>query len=113
MKDTPSVWTLSIKPRICIMPQNQQLCEMESDIFWSGQTKADICLLSSMQSDNVQCWSNALQGHLIEKIVINKQISYWLSPTGSNKVLVKSQILIVTIPDKNTKRRRRHIWSLL
>lgn len=106
-------WQLWAKPRICVMPSNLLMCEMETDFNWIGVEQADICLLSSQEGAILQCWPYSVGGHLFQQISSDKQITYWLSRSNDDEVLVKTIIHIVTIPQRSVRRRRRHIWSLL
>lgn len=111
--ETSTHWQLWAKPRICVIPSNRRQCHMETDIIWSGLKAADICLSSSQKENSLQCWHNAQSGHVLQTIASNKPITYWLTRPGEDQVLVETQILIVSVPQKRVRRRRRHIWSLL
>ncbi|MCK5828809.1 MAG: DUF3019 domain-containing protein [Methylococcales bacterium] len=106
-------WTIWSKPRICVLPSERLLCKMQTDIFWSGEKEDDICLLSSPNDTILQCWSGAIKGQITQTINSDKQIAYWLTHEGENKVLVKTMIRIIRFPQKKIRRRRRHVWSLL
>lgn len=106
-------WQLWAKPHICVTPSNLLMCEMETDIKWTGIEQADICLLSSQENATLQCWPHAFAGQIIQEISSDKQITYWLSRPNDDEVLVKTIIRIVTIPQRSVRKRRRHIWSLL
>lgn len=106
-------WLLWAKPRICVIPSDRRICKMETDLDWSGFEQADICLSSSEKDSALHCWRDALEGHLAQNIITEKQITYWLNRAGEEEVLVKTQIRIISFPKKQVRRRRRHIWSLL
>jgi len=106
-------WQLWAKPRICVMPSNALLCKMETDFNWTGIKQADICLLSSQQNAILHCWTQADRGQLLQQIASDKLITYWLSRSNEDKILVKTVVRVVTIPQRPVRRRRRHIWSLL
>ncbi len=106
-------WQLWAKPRICVMPSNVLMCKMETDFNWIGVEQADICLLSSQQNAILQCWTHTDKGQLLQQIESDKLITYWLSRFNEDKILVKTVVRVVTIPQRSIRRRRRHIWSLL
>jgi hypothetical protein len=108
-----SLWQLWAKPRICVIPSDRRVCKMETDIAWAGFEQTDICLSSSNNKTVLQCWRNALDGHLWQKIITEEPITYWLNRAGENEILIKTQIRIISFPKKQVRRRRRHIWSLL
>ncbi|MCF6202704.1 MAG: DUF3019 domain-containing protein [Methylococcaceae bacterium] len=112
-KQGSTPWKLWAKPRICVLPSKHRLCKMETDIFWRGKNEDDICLLSSQDNAILQCWTNASAGQVVQEIYSDKQITYWLTREGENKVLVKTIIHIVNFPQRRVRRRRRHVWSLL
>jgi hypothetical protein len=86
---------------------------METDFNWIGVEQADICLLSSQQNAILQCWTHTDKGQLLQQIESDKLITYWLSRFNEDKILVKTVVRVVTIPQRSIRRRRRHIWSLL
>ena len=106
-------WQLWAKPRICVMPSNVLMCKMETDFNWTGVEQADICLLSSQQNAILQCWTHTDKGQLLQQIESDKLITYWLSRSNEEEILVKTVVRVVTIPQRSIRRRRRHIWSLL
>ena len=106
-------WQLWAKPRICVMPSNVLMCKMETDFNWIGVEQADICLLSSQQNAILQCWTHSDKGQLLQQIESDKLITYWLSRSNEDEILVKTVVRVVTIPQRSIRRRRRHIWSLL
>lgn len=109
-----SPWKLWAKPRICVIPSDRRICKMETDVGWAGFEQADICLSSDDDGVAVlQCWRNALEGSLLQSIMTEKPITYWLNRTGEKEVLIKTEIRIISFPKKQVRRRRRHIWSLL
>lgn len=111
--DADAFWKLFAKPRICVLPSDRRQCIMDTDITWSGSVAADICLLSSQETEAMQCWYKSQDGHLFQTIASETPITLWLSPFGEDQVLTQTQIRIVHIPPRRIRRRRRHIWSLL
>ncbi|MEE9338280.1 MAG: DUF3019 domain-containing protein [Methylococcaceae bacterium] len=112
-KQEVNSWKLWAKPHICVLPSERRLCKMETDIIWLGKNEDDICLLSSQNNAILHCWTNASSGQVVQEINSDKQITYWLTREGENKVLVKTIIHIVNFPQRRVRRRRRHVWSLL
>ena len=86
---------------------------METDFQWAGVEQADICLLSSQEDALLHCWPQAFGGQLLQEIISDKEITYWLSRPDDDEVLVKTIVRIVTIPQRPVRKRKRHIWSLL
>lgn len=108
-----SVWQLSAKPRFCVIPHNKKMCKMSTELSWKGQKKSDICLSSSQYNTVLQCWLSALKGVWVEEISSDKSIGFWLALQGGKEILVKTNIKIISLPQKRIRTRRRHIWSLL
>lgn len=106
-------WQLKAKPRICVTPVVRRLCTMSTDFIWVGTVNADICLLSSQTQQTIQCWQNVQHGDVLQDIVSEVPITYWLSHFGGDAVLAETTIRIITVPQRQIRRRRRHIWSLL
>ena len=112
-KNSENFWKLWAKPRVCVIPADHRLCKMETELAWLSFEQADICLSSSEKQAAVHCWKNAQGGHLLQNIMTEKPISFWLNREGEEEVLIKTQIRIIRFPKKQVRRRRRHIWSLL
>lgn len=108
-----NLWQLWAKPRICVTPSNELFCKMDTDFQWAGVEQADICLLSSQEDVLLHCWPQAFGGQLLQEIISDKEITYWLSRPNDDEVLVKTIVRIVTIPQRPVRKRRRHVWSLL
>lgn len=106
-------WHLTAKPRICVTPVVRRTCTMSTDIIWTGTVNADICLLSSQAQQSIQCWKNVQNGDILQHIVSDEPIYYWLSHLNDDAVLAETTIRIITVPQRQIRRRRRHIWSLL
>ncbi len=104
---------LEAKPRICVTVSDQPQCSMITDIIWRSVVNADYCLFSSEQNNLLKCWRDADSGLLNQTINSDKAITYWLSKPGENRKLIQVVVHVVTVPPKNIRRRRRHIWSLL
>lgn len=106
-------WELMAKPRICVTPAIRRVCTMSTDLIWTGTVSADICLLSSQAQEAIQCWQNMRKGDLVQDIASEVPITYRLTHFGEDKVLTETTIRIITVPQRQIRRRRRHIWSLL
>lgn len=108
-----SGWRMEIKPKVCVIPESRSQCEVDAEISWVGKQTANICLLSSEQDAVLQCWNNAIYGSSVESIISSRQVIFHLVPEGKDDVLAECVMWVVTVPEKRTRRRRRHIWSLL
>ncbi|BCG64379.1 MAG: hypothetical protein methR_P2152 [Methyloprofundus sp.] len=106
-------WQIKAKPRICVKPSIRPMCTMSTDLIWSGSVNADICLLSSQTQARIKCWTDVQTGDILQEINSDIAITYWISHFGENAVLAETTVRIVTVPQRQIRRRRRHIWSLL
>ncbi len=108
-----STWQIKAKPRICVKPSIRPICTMNTDIIWKGSVNADICLLSSQTQMHIKCWTNVQAGNILQEINSDIEITYWIAHFGEDAVLAKTTVRIVNVPQRQIRRRRRHIWSLL
>ncbi len=106
-------WQIKAKPRICVKPSIRPMCTMSTDIIWNGSVNADICLLSSQTQARIKCWTDVQTGDILQDINSDIAITYWISHFGEDAVLAETTVRIVTVPQRQIRRRRRHIWSLL
>ncbi|NOQ15498.1 MAG: DUF3019 domain-containing protein [Methyloprofundus sp.] len=106
-------WQIKAKPRICVKPSIRPVCAMSTDIIWNGSINADICLLSSQTQARIKCWTDVQTGDILQNINSDIAITYWISHFGEDAVLAETTVRIVTVPQRQIRRRRRHIWSLL
>jgi hypothetical protein len=106
-------WQIKAKPRICVKPLIRPMCTMSTDIIWNGSVNADICLLSSQTQAHIKCWTDVQTGDILQEITTDIAITYWISYVDEDTVLAETTVRIVNVPQRQIRRRRRHIWSLL
>ncbi len=109
-----SEFKLTIKPHICIAPRGQTSCISRIDVYWESNRLADVCLYSSIDSAQLQCWEQHQAGMFQHKVSLIKNLDYWLTPLNQQLMLVKSSVKFAALkPHRKHSRRRNQLpWSI-
>ena len=105
---------LTIKPHICIAPRGQSSCISRIEVSWESPSVLDICLFSSMEESQLQCWEQAQSGYYEHKVSIISNLEYWLTPFDQQLKLAHSLVKFAALkPHRKHNRRRNHLpWSI-
>ena len=105
---------LTIKPHICIAPRGQTSCISRIEVLWESPSLLDICLHSSMEPGQLQCWEQAYTGYYEHKVTIVSNLEYWLTPFDQQLKLAHSLVKFAALkPHRKHNRRRNHLpWSI-
>ncbi len=113
--DAADEYELSAKPTICITQKTEEPCSMMLEIHWqaNGNPGPELCLHNATLGEVVQCWENARAGSLTLEHASSGNIIYQLISRASARVHAEIEIQVVSRDVRNTRHRRRHVWSIL
>lgn len=100
----------SIKPRLCVLPQGETVCEDQLEISWSSRDPRSLCLFQSDKSLPLRCWEEELSGKHSFALAIANNVQFDLREINKNSLLVSREFEVVQNTD-NFRRRRRNPWS--
>ncbi len=106
---SPSI-EFSIKPRLCVLSEGEDVCENLLEISWSAQEPKSVCLFQSDKTLPLRCWEDEISGKHSFSLSIANNIQFDLREIDKNLLLVSREFEVVQSSD-NLRRRRRNPWS--
>lgn len=100
----------SIKPRLCVLAEGEEVCRDLLEIRWESPSLRSICLHRRDMGDAVQCWHDAHAGAHYLEIQASANIEFYLQEIDSEDTLV-AQAFEVVHDNKAYRRRKRNPWS--
>lgn len=111
--DPDDSYQLSIRPSICVSYDNEAPCEMMLNISWRGGNGAPVCLNTAAEPSPISCWENTLSGELEVPYAQNTNSVYQLVDREDNRVLADAEVQVISRDLRDSRQRRRHVWSIL
>lgn len=104
--------TLQAQPRICVVPAGEQSCSMQLQVSWTSASLRDVCLHLNGQSQSLQCWQAQDAGEFSIALEQTDNILIQLLDAQNLGVLSELGIPVIKRDLRDTRRRRRHAWSV-
>ncbi len=109
----PGQYRLQVRPSICVSYDNEAPCRMSMQVSWQGTITADVCLLQSQREDELACWDNAREGSTEVQYADTSDVQYLLVDARSRAVLAEADVVVINRDLRASRKRRRHVWSIL
>ena len=108
-------YSLSVKPRLCIVDARTPECEMRFAIRWASDESGYYCVFNELEAQALRCWSEAQAGNLRDDRSVAESFSYWLNQGVDEPVLAKATVDVLRkdSDDRRRRRRTRHVWDIL
>tara|TARA_R110002072_G_scaffold170552_2_gene324157 strand:+ start:90722 stop:91189 length:468 start_codon:yes stop_codon:yes gene_type:complete len=104
--------TLSAQPRICVMTPGEQVCSMQMLVSWTAVSDISVCLKFPEQAEALHCWQAQQQGEFSVSVSREENVSVQLLDAQTNQILSEVEIPVIKRDLRDTRRRRRHAWSI-
>jgi hypothetical protein len=104
--------TLHAQPRICVVPAGEQSCSLQLQVTWTSVTPRNVCLQLHGQSTTLQCWQAQQSGDFSMMLAQTENILIQLLDAQNFEVLSEVGIPVIKRDLRDTRRRRRHAWSV-
>lgn len=92
--ETSALPKLILKPSQCVSLHQGQQCFVTVDIRWQVSKPGKFCLYSSLQSNQLNCWTMKKSGQFKQELVIDKDVTFTLKSMGdgisSDEVVVSA-----------------------
>ena len=108
----PQSYELSASPLVCVTLGGDTPCEMSLDLAWSAAAADDLCLVLLNTDTVLECWKQARQGRYTLEYSSLEDVALQLVD-GASQVLDEVEIKVVSRDLRESRRRRRHVWSIL
>ena len=109
----PSDYELHVRPRICVLLGGETSCAMQLAVSWSAPAVTDVCLKLAHADSVLQCWQQQRVGTLEIELQRGSNTIVQLLDASSNLVLSEAEVTIVSRDLRDSRRRRRHVWSII
>lgn len=101
--------TLSVSPKVCVISEEKELCELTLNFEWKLAKKQDICLFEN--DEQVQCWQKTSQAKVSYKAYVQVETVYSLINQQTGNKLAQTKVEIQSSHLKTQRRRLRSPWS--
>jgi len=108
-----SGYALQVRPRVCVTLASDSLCAMELEVSWSAPVLADVCLKIREEDAPLQCWQQRRSGGFAVALARDSNAMLQLLDAALETVLNEVEIAVVSRDLRDSRRRRRHAWSIL
>lgn len=110
--DAPS-YKLLVRPSICVSYDSEAPCTMSMQVSWEGEAPADVCLRDATTTPMLHCWENSNRGSVAIDYANTVDVLYQLVEETSLGVLAEAEIKVINRDLRDSRKRRRHVWSIL
>lgn len=104
--------TLSAQPRLCVIAPDEELCQLQLQLSWMAEHDRDVCLKLAEQAGFLQCWQARRQGDYTVELSRESNISVLLQDAETGQILSQIDIPVIKRDLRDSRRRRRHAWSI-
>jgi hypothetical protein len=106
-------YTLLVRPSICVSYNSDEPCSMSMQVTWEGDGSADVCLRNAMLTPMLHCWENSDRGSVAIDYADTEDVRYQLVDETSLGVLAEAEVKVINRDLRDSRKRRRHVWSIL
>ncbi len=100
----------SIRPNLCVLTAQDEVCRDELEISWSTPEPQDVCLYSDQDREPLRCWQDAHGGEYSLPVSTASDIHFFLRSAHSEDLLMAKDFEVVQ-DDRAYRRKRRNPWS--
>lgn len=104
---------LSAHPSICVSYDSAAPCTMALELQWQSSASTDVCLREAGAEEALRCWTASRAGRLELEYANTEDVLYQLVAAGDLSVLAEAEIKIINRDLRSSRKRRRHVWSIL
>jgi len=104
---------LKVRPSICVSYDSASPCVMSMEVSWAGTRMADVCLREETNATPLRCWDDAREGRHEVQYADTTDVHYSLVDANTESVLAESEVVVINRDLRDSRKRRRHVWSIL
>ena len=86
---------------------------MDLQVNWEGPARGELCLRELMRDPLLQCWLNTESGNVDIKFADTVDVLYQLQDSATQGALAETPVTVINRDLRNSRKRRRHVWSIL
>lgn len=101
---------LALKPQVCALSKDEELCREQIDIEWRSGERLQVCLFLNGESAPLACWRERRQGDYEYQAQTKESLTFELRRQPGDQLLAR-EILTVIREHTDYRYRRRKPWS--
>lgn len=86
---------------------------MQLEVTWSAPEATDVCLKLAHATDLLRCWQSQRTGAYAVQVENSSNTVVQLLDANSSVVLSEAEVTLVSRDLRDSRRRRRHVWSII
>jgi hypothetical protein len=106
-------YRLHVRPSICVSYDSAEPCTMAMEVSWEGEGMTNVCLRDEMLTPVLYCWKNASAGTIAVDYANTTDVMYQLIEETTLGVLAEAEVKVINRDLRSSRKRRRHVWSIL
>lgn len=106
-------YELHIRPSICVSYDSEEPCVMLLAISWAGGNGESVCLKTADSTTFLTCWNNQLAGDTEQPYENSGNVVYQLVSMQNSRILAEAEVQVISRDLRDSRRRQRHVWSIL
>lgn len=106
-------YVLRVRPSICVSYNSDEPCRMALQVSWEGPARPELCLRELLRDPLLQCWQNTQSGSMDVEFANTVDVSYQLEDGVTSGALAESSVKVINRDLRTSRKRRRHVWSIL
>jgi hypothetical protein len=112
-EDRAPAYKLLVRPSICVSYDSAAPCTMSMQVSWEGDAPADVCLRDAVATPMLHCWQDTRSGSVAVDYANTVDVRYQLVEETSLGVLAEAEVKVINRDLRDSRKRRRHVWSIL
>ena len=106
--DVPVI-EFTIKPRLCVLTNDDEVCHDELEVRWRAKKPMDLCLYRNDFEKPLTCWERSDTGYHKFLLSTSEGVTFYLREPAQG--LEVSEAFEVIHDNKHYRRQRRNPWS--
>lgn len=104
--------SLDLRPRVCTMTAEDELCETTVRAHWRSPRDESLCLVIVGHPDVKRCWENYSEGRYSIELAFAQDLTVQLRDPGLQHVLASAAIAVIREAIQ-LRRKRKQPWNIL
>jgi len=96
-------YSLEIMPTKCFVVEQGKDCYFDIEVIWRASEIDDYCLISSLNSTPLKCWTGLDHGKLERELITKGNVIFKLQKKNTGKLLVSKEMKVVWVYKKNIR----------
>lgn len=109
----PDEVELRVRPLVCVTLASDSDCEMALRVSWSTPAASDVCVRLEDGETMLRCWQQRRAGEFEMTLQRRDNAIVQLLDSETSVVLDQAEVTVVSRDLRDSRRRRRHVWSII